>query len=208
MSDWEQIAPLLRPVLRREADQRTEGAPDDAPVSRAALPYLVERVVIDRAGAVRFVTERGIQDWGVDADTVYETARMNMAELAMSTLTAFEPPNGTGVMEFSDANGESYVGSLPLIGGWLAGVSARTGTRPLVFLPGQLGMFIVLGVTDETLIQVLELADRQYDEAAQSLSPVPYTVDERGELTPFHVQPGHPAWEALTRAEARLAVHT
>ncbi|MBL1077734.1 hypothetical protein JK358_25360 [Nocardia sp. 2] len=210
---WEQVAATVRPVLRpaghdlvRVGDRNISGVV----LTRRVLPYLVEMVAIDRPTTIQFVTAQHLLGWGVDADTVYAAAHENMTELAMSALTAFEPAEGTRILEFDDDEGETYIGALPLIPGWLAGVAARTGTRPVVFLPGHLGMYLVLGAaegsaSEEMLPQLLALAEEKYDRALRPVSPVPYTVDDDGELIPLRLPETHPAWRALQHAEATLA---
>ncbi|MEC3958359.1 hypothetical protein VMT65_35370 [Nocardia sp. CDC153] len=206
---WEQVAPKLRPVLRKAGygSVKVEGLDGrDLVLSRPALPYLSELVVIDLPSTVQFVTGQDLSRWGVDADTVYSIAHANLTELAMNTMEAFDPPQGVRVLEFADDDGESYVGSLPLVAGWLAGVRARSDTRPLVFLPGHLGMFVVLGATPQVLVQLMSLAEERYQAALRPLSTVPYTVDDEGEIVPLRVEPDHPAAAAIRHAEIQLAV--
>ncbi|WP_040806714.1 hypothetical protein [Nocardia concava] len=206
---WEQVAPRLRPVLRKAGYGATklDGVDGrDLVLARPALPYLSELVVIDLPSTVQFVTRRDLSRWGVDAETVYSIAHANLAELAMNTMDAFEPVNGVRVLEFADDDGESYVGSLPLMAGWLAGAAVRSGTRPLLFLPGHLGMFVVLGATPEILVQLMHLAEERYEAALRPLSTVPYTIDDDGELVPYQVDSDHPAYTAVRHAEIQLAV--
>lgn len=205
---WEQVAGRLRPVLRPSGRNHSRFADIDASqllLARATLPYLVEMVVVDMPTTMRFVTTQDLDNWGVDADHVFTIARSNMAEPAMNTLESLEPPSNTRVVEFADESGDSYIGSLPLVPGWLDGVATRTGSRPLVFLPGHAGMFLVLGATEDMLVPLLDFAEEHWDAALRPLSPVPYTIDGGGELVPLEVPQGHPAWQAIRHAEARLA---
>ncbi|MVU82238.1 hypothetical protein GPX89_34005 [Nocardia sp. ET3-3] len=208
-ADWEQVATKLRPVLRRAGygAANVEGPQGhDRVLARPSLPFLSELVVIDLPRTVQFVTEQDLSRWGVDAETVYSIAHANLTELAMNTMEAFDPPQSVRVLEFADDDGESYVGSLPLVAGWLAGVRTRSETRPLLFLPGHLGMFVVLGATPEITVQLMSLAQERHEAALRPLSTVPYTVDEEGELIPFHVDSDHPAHTAIRHAQIQLAV--
>ncbi|MTE14080.1 hypothetical protein [Nocardia aurantiaca] len=206
---WEQVAHRLRPVLRRAGYGAVKVAGldgRDLVLSRPALPYLSELVVIDLPSTVQFVTEQDLSRWGVDAEHVYSIAHANLTELAMNTMEAFDPPQGVRVLDFADDDGESYVGSLPLVAGWLEGVRARTDTRPLLFLPGHLGMLVVLGATPAVMPQLLALAAERQEAALRPLSAVPYTVDDNGEVIPLEVPEDHPAYSLIRRAQARLAV--
>ncbi|MET9492749.1 hypothetical protein [Nocardia sp. NPDC006630] len=208
---WDSVVGRLRPVLRGSGRIHLDFEGFDSRrvmVWRPALPYLIEMIVVDNPSTVHFVTTVDLQRWGVDADRVFRSAHMNMAGLAMNTLETFEPCTGIRVLEFADDDGESYVGSLPLLGGWLAGVRARTGVRPMVLLPGHLGMFVVLGAAEEQLPIFLEMAEEKYGEALRPLSPLPYTVDEEGELVPLRLPEEHAAWHALRRLEVGLASST
>ncbi len=208
---WDSVVGRLRPVLRGSERMHVElegFEGRDLMLWRPALPCLIEMVVVDRPSTIQFVNTLDLERWGVDADQVFRAAHVNMAGLAMNTLAAFEPPTGTKVLEFADDDGESYVGSLPLIEGWLAGVRTRTGTSPIVLMPGHLGMFVVLGATAEQLPVFLELAREKYDEALRPLSPLPYTVDAEGEVVPFRVPEGSPGWQEIRGAEAGMAAHS
>lgn len=206
---WEYAEPRLRPVLRQAGLARI-GLGDfhgqDVVLGRPAVPYLNEMVVVDMPTTIRFVTVFDLRRWGVDADQVFATAHGNLTELAMNTMAVFEPSERTQVLEYPDDDGDTYVGSLPLIPGWLAGARTRTGAEALVFLSGHLGMFITIGATDELVNSLLAVADQRYDDALRPLSPVPYTVDEDGALVPYRVPRNHPVWPALRHAEAKLAV--
>ncbi|NNH72213.1 hypothetical protein HLB23_20520 [Nocardia uniformis] len=205
---WGQVAARLRPVLRQAGREDMRFAAIDVSqttLSRPTLPYLAEMVVVDMATTLRFVTTQDLDFWGVDADHVYTIARGNLTVPAMNTLEMFEPSSGIRVMEFEDDSGDSYIGSLPLLPGWLGGVATRTGSRPLVFLPGHTGMFVVLGASEDMLVPLLTFAEEHYDKALRPLSPVPYTVDARGELAPLQVPRDHLAWRWIRHAEARLA---
>ncbi|AYF75531.1 hypothetical protein D7D52_18620 [Nocardia yunnanensis] len=202
---WDAVAPKLRPVLRRTGYGAVRGARDPV-LARPALPFLSELVVIDLPTAVQFVTGQDLSCWGVEADEVFSVAHANLTELAMNTLDAFEPAPGMRVFEFADDDGSSYVGSLPLMAGWLAGIRTRTGTRPLLYLPAHLGMFVVLGATPETLVRLQELAEERHAAAQRPLSAVPYTIDDDGDPIPLPVGPDHPAYRAIRHAEIGLAV--
>ncbi|QLY33542.1 hypothetical protein H0264_16075 [Nocardia huaxiensis] len=214
--NWARIAPRLRPMLREVEQSHTPGQ-DHSPslhadgplpgvhkLARPVLPYLVEMVVIDRLATLEFVTTRHLENWGVDEDTAYAIAHDNMAVLAMNTLAAFEPGDGMRILEFDDDKGETYVGSLPLVPGWLAGVVARTGTRPILFFPQHVGMYLVLGATDDGLRVLMAKIEEHYRAAARPVSPVPYTVDDDGELVPLWLPDTDPAWKPLRHAESVL----
>lgn len=206
---WDEVSPKLRPVLRRAGYGAVQVAGvngRDLVLTRPALPYLSELVVIDLPSTVQFVTRQDLSRWGVDDEQVYAVAHANLTELAMNTLTAFDPGHGVRVLDFADDDGENYVGSLPLVAGWLAGVRARTGSTPLFFLPGHLGMLVVLGSTPEALPQLLALAAERHEAALRPLSAVPYTVDDNGDLMPLRVPEDHPAHAEIRHAQARLAV--
>ncbi|MFI1918704.1 hypothetical protein [Nocardia sp. NPDC020380] len=206
---WEYAEPRLRPVLRQAGLARIglgEFHGQDVVLGRPAVPYLNEMVVVDMPTTIRFVTVFDLRRWEVDADQVFATAHGNLTELAINTMAVFAPSERTQVLEYPDDDGDTYVGSLPLIPGWLAGAGARTGAQALVFLSGHLGMFITIGATDELVNSLLAVADQRYDDALRPLSPLPYTVDEDGVLVPYRVPRNHPVWPALRHAEAKLAV--
>ncbi|HEV2639808.1 MAG TPA: hypothetical protein VGX23_32045 [Actinocrinis sp.] len=200
---WDEVRPMLRPVLRAAAFGLGESAAKEL-VRRPAMPYLTELVVVDTPRAMAYVNVVNLGQWGVTAEDVFSAARSNMADTAMRTMERDE--EGPALIRFVD-DGDGYFSSLPLIGGWLAGIGARLGARPLAFV-AERNSLLVTGVPwtepsdlDPLLAMVLE----DYREAPRSISPVAYTVDEDGEVVEFEVPRGHPSWAAVRRAQIVLA---
>ncbi|MFR9749753.1 hypothetical protein ACL02S_01810 [Nocardia sp. 004] len=206
-SEWSTVAPRLRPVIRQagELAVRVEGmSVAENTLWRPVLPCLMERVVIDSPTAMKTVTPQDLAEWGVDAETVFATARNNMAELAYATVSDFDPAQEE-LLYLPDEDGELYAGALPLVSGWLSSLGSKSGARPLVFVPGSTGVFMGLATSPERVAQLVGVALRMYDEAPRQVSPIPYTLDAEGRLVPFTVPRDHPAWETIRVAESSLA---
>ncbi|MGW6424698.1 hypothetical protein ACWF82_18650 [Nocardia sp. NPDC055053] len=206
---WAAVAPRLRPVIRQagELATRVQGLSlAENTLWRPLLPCLMERVVIDKPTSMESVTPQHLATWGVDADTVFETARANMTELGSAIVDVFDPAEG--VLYLADEDGEMYAGALPLAAGWIAGLGAKAGALPIVFVPGNVGVFAGFATSPQRVRELVEVARGLFDDAVRPVSPVPYTLDEHGRLVPFTVPRHHPAWPAIRSAESTLAAQT
>lgn len=197
---WASARERLRPVLRAA----TYGLDPDMEfeqLSRPALPFLQERVVIDLPTSMQYVTPSRLADWGVSADEVFAAARANLAATAPWDF----PPGDDGpvILNFVDEDGDLYLSSLPLLDGWLAATAPAVGGRPVAFMAEHSSLLVVSD--GDQLAHVLELIEKDYREAPRSLSPMAYTVDDSGAVVPYPVLAGHPAQAAVRRAATMLA---
>ncbi|MEU4597111.1 hypothetical protein [Nocardia sp. NPDC023988] len=206
VAGWMSAAPTLRSVLRPAGDLTLEFQGKrigDHMLWRPLLPCLTERVVIDLPTSMRTVSPDDLVEWGVDADTVFATARANMIDFAVETVSLFDTEDG--VLFLPDDDGDLYAGSLPLVDGWLAGLGNKAGAQPLFFVPGSFGVLAGVASSPERVCELVAAAREMFDNAVRPVSPAPYTVDEQGRLVPFTVPIDHPAWAAIRSAEAALA---
>lgn len=204
-SGWAAVAPLLRPVLRPAGD--LSGRVEDLRIGdhllwRPILPQLTERVFIDHPTTMQSVTHSHLTEWGVDAETVFTTARTNMTDLAVEAVSIFDVADG--VLFLPDDEGDLYSGSLPLVPGWLAGLGTKAGAQPIFFVPGAAGLLAGVASSPERVCELVRAAREMYAEAPRPVSPMPYTIDADNRLVPFTVPDGHPAREAIRSAESAL----
>jgi hypothetical protein len=190
---------MLRPVLRPATYALVGPAAQVLPVRRPALPFLHELVVVDTPTAMSYVTVNHVADWGVTEAQAFDAARANLRALA-SDVTSANPPS---VVRFVD-DGDAYFVSRLLLDGWLAGLEPVVGGRPVAFAPDN-NTLIVAALGDDGLPALLELVEKEYREAVRSVSPYPYTVDDRGAVVPYSVPDGHPLRASLSRAAGILA---
>jgi len=198
---WAAVRPKLRPVLRPQTFG--QGGPPGIrpPLSRAALPYLHELVVVDRPEAMAYVTPARLPEWGVTADEVFAAARANLAEIAGRALD--RPwPAGPAMISMVD-DGDGYFTSLPLVPGWLAEVGERLGGPVLAFVPDNHTLLLCPLPGDAG--PVYGLVETQFQQAVRSLSPVGYVTEAGGRVIAYAPPPGHPHEIAARRAEAVLA---
>ncbi|MFI1916063.1 hypothetical protein [Nocardia sp. NPDC020380] len=207
---WAAAAPRLRPLIRQAGllGQRIEGLRvGDHTLWRPVLPCLMESVVVDWPTSMQTVTPHNLTEWGVDADTVFATARANLAGLALDTVAGYDPAVKGGMLYLPDTSGDSYAGALPLVDGWLAGIGAKAGARPIVFVAQNVGVLVGAEFSEQHVLRLVNTARQLFDDAVREVSPVPYTVDEDGELIPYRVPRGHQAWQEIRSAEATLISH-
>jgi hypothetical protein len=203
---WEEVAPLLRPLLRTVTFGL--GVPGSAPrpLRRPALPYVAEFVVVDQPTSIMYVTPKQVQDWGVTENGVFDRARRNMAELARRTEDAVDGSGPRTLVRMVES-GDAYWASHLFVEGWLARQRARLGGRPVLFVPDATGVLLVgeEDSRDDGLAKLFELVEQEYREAARPISPMAYTVDDDGAVVPYSVPADHPMHRAAHRAEVLLA---
>jgi hypothetical protein len=195
---WPDVRPMLRPVLR-PATYALAGPGQPRPVRRPALPFLHELVVVDTPTAMNYVTVDHLADWGVTEAQAFDAARGNLEALP-SDLTS---PDRPAVVRFVD-DGNAYFVSRLLLDGWLAGLEPVVGGRPVAFAPDN-NTLIVAALADDALAGLIDVVEQEYREAVRSVSPCPYSVDERGAVVPYAVPGGHPLHGPLSRATGILA---
>ncbi|WP_405492071.1 hypothetical protein [Nocardia sp. NBC_00511] len=207
---WATASAQLRPLIRQagQLDLRTEGMRiADHTVWRPVLPGLIETIVIDQPTSMQNAHPSLLDEWGVDADTVFAAARANLTELALDTAAGYDPRAKAGMLHIPDVSGDLYAGSLPLVDGWLAGIGAKAGARPIVFVAQNVGVLIGAEFSEEHVLRLVRAARELFDNAVREVSPVPYTVDDDGRLVPYQVERNHLAWREIRAAECTLASH-
>ena len=186
---WQLAQPLLRPVLR--------GGTPGTPLSRPALPYLFEYVVIDHPEAMTYVTGEQIDAWAVRPDEVFAAARSNLAGATLKSAP-------TEVVRFVD-DGDAYWSSHLLLQHWLERLTPQVDGPPLAFVPER-GTLLVTSATSPHLRALFAQAEELYARSARPITPMAYVSDANGCTVPYTAGPGHPLHHVVQRAQAILAV--
>jgi hypothetical protein len=198
--DWDTVRPLLRPVLRGSSFGQPADTGRPVPLRRPVLPFLDEFVVVDQPTAMAYVTEAVRRPWGVSEEEVFAAARANLTSL--SELPA-DTPEGPLLLRFVD-DGDAYWVSHLLRDGWLARLAEVVGGRPVAFAPNATALLVTDDEPD-ALVKLFNLVGEEYGDSPRPLSPVAYTVDAAGLLTPYEAPAGHPVGPVAARAERLLA---
>src|SRR5262249_55255723 len=142
--------------------------------------------------------------WGVDPAEVFATARANIASRAAAALIRGPDDSSPGqrrLIRFID-DGNGYFTSWLLVDGFLAGMADHVGGRPVAFIPDVSTLVVAPAPLDAQLATMMY---DDYGQAPRSLSPVAYTVDERGAVVPYQVgEPGE-VRDIVHRAQLKLA---
>lgn len=193
---WDEVRERLRPILR----PATYGIAEDGarPLTRAAFPFTVEMVAIDRPDSRAIVTVSDAEKWGVPSEDIFAQARANLR----NGIAPMDLEPGSIIRFVDDGNG--YFSSYLLDPDWLAGL-AGPDTRPVAFVP-DVDTLIVAPDDPELLGSLFEMAEDQYREATRPLSPQAYTLDAHGVVVPFDTAGPHALLPAARRAATGLAV--
>ena len=185
---WEEARAALRPVLRP-----VPADPKLALVSRPAVGYLAELVVVDTPSAMRYADTSDLERWGVSAEGAFDAAHRNMARTVTTSLDEARRHTGSPrPVRFADT-GDAYLTSLPLVQGWLATMQRIADARPLAFPVSNSTLLLAYETPDaEALTQAFEVAEREWREAARPISPAPLTVDDDGDVALYRPPADHP----------------
>ena len=186
-SSWDEVRPLLRPVLRG-------GTPGES-LRRPVLPFLYEFVVVDHPDTMTYVGPEHPAGWGVSAEAVFAAARANLSGAVLQGV-ASEPV----VVRFVD-NGDAYWTSHLLLEHWLGRLAEQVGGVPVAFAPER-GTLLV--TADSPLLPALfAQAEEIYAASSRPISTMAYTSDDQGCTVPYTTTKHH---RLVERAERVLAV--
>jgi hypothetical protein len=191
---WPEVSPLLRPVLRGTTPPGL-----GTPISRPALPFLAEFVVVDQPETMTYVDADQLIGWGVEPAEVFAAARGNLSGAVLHGV-ATEPV----VVQFID-DGDAYWTSHLLLDGWLTRLSGQVGGTPVAFAPER-GTLLVTADGSRHLPGLFAQAEKVYESSPRAITPMAYVSDDRGRPVPYEAPPGHPLHECVQRARAILAV--
>lgn len=204
---WEQARPLLRPVLRPPVHNPKIGV-----VSRPAVRYLSEMLVVDSPSALKYIGPDDLAAWDVTAEEAFAAAHRNLAGPVIETLDAARAraashPDLAGRPTRLEESGDHYVTSLPLVDGWLATLQRVAGARPLAFPTSNSVLLLAYESADpEDVTARIRDAEREWTESARPICPAPITVDDRGVIALYEVPVDHPAHPAVKHAAILLAM--
>jgi hypothetical protein len=192
---WDEVAPLLRPLLR--AVTFGLGVPAGSPslLRRPALPMLDEVVAVDQPTSMMYVTTRQLEQWGVPAAMVFDRAHRNLP------WTPAAPGDGPTVIRMVD-DGDAYCASHLLLDGWLAAQAGRVGGTPVAFVPDTTGLLLA---AEGGIGPLFAAVEEEYRDAARPISTMAYTVDATGGVVPYAAPEGHPLHAAVHRSETLMA---
>ena len=200
---WETVREKLRPVVRPVTFGVAGPVGLRPPLSRPAMPFLRELVVIDTPDAMAYVIPDRLDEWGVAADEVFAAARDNLAEIARRSLEQQWPGDPSVIRMIDD--GDGYFTSLLLTPGWLAEVGDRMGAPVLAFAPDN-NTLLLAPLPDDEPGPLYALVEKSFQDAVRYLSPVGYVAGAAGPAVPYAPPPGHPHHHAARRADAVLAL--
>jgi hypothetical protein len=190
--EWDDAAPLLRPVLR--------GAAPGAPLCRPVLPFLSEFAVVDQPDTMTYLTEAQLTAWKRTADEIFATAHANLTGAVLHGVAS-----GPVIVRFVD-DGNAYWTSHLLLRGWLARLSGQVGGTPVAFAPDR-GTLLVTADDSPLLTALFAEAETIFVTSPHPLSPMAYRSDDDGCTIPWTAPPGHPLHQTARRAERLLALH-
>ncbi|NUT32453.1 MAG: hypothetical protein HOV79_05190 [Hamadaea sp.] len=197
---WEAIREQLRPVLRPVTFGQAGPPGMTPPISRPAMPFLREFVVVDMPDSMAYIVPDRAAEWGVTIDDIFTAARANLAILAQRTLR--RPWDADAIIRMIDT-GDGYFTSLLLAEGWLEAVSERMGVPAVVFVP-DVNNVLVCG-RKGAIAGFYDLVEKEYAEAVRGISPVAYVAAGDGRVVPYRPDPDDPDFVAARRAEVVLA---
>ncbi|MGW1738180.1 hypothetical protein ACWCPQ_05155 [Nocardia sp. NPDC001965] len=194
LDSWEDVRPLLRPVLRSSTYALDDGG---SRIRRPLFPFVDELLAVDYPDVINFPDESKLAEWGVTAAEALTVARENLA----AVVPVAELPND-GIVRIA-VDETDYLSSWILVQDWLLVSTVSFEHPPVAFIPDQQSLIIVPG-DPELLSEAFAAVEQEYREAARPLSPQGYTLDEAGLVVPLDLMATANDTE-VARARAVLA---
>ncbi len=192
---WESARDRVFPSLRLCTDPAT-------PAWSAPFQPMLHEVLVFEGPDGRVVVDDALgRAWGVDAAAAREQAHRNLAARATEGLT---PRKELGLWQL--AAGDGYEASRLLLSGWLAAFEGLVPGRPVAIAPAPRVLLVGGDGAIGQIERLVQLGADAFRGASPGVSPVPYTLDERGALRPWAPE-GHPLRDAAL-ASGRLLVAT
>jgi len=202
---WEDVRPLLRPVLRSMSFFDDPAITEIGAIWREVVPFLAEAAVIDLPTTMTYVTMANLETWGVSVDEVLTAARDAFAPWAEHGIEPYDDDASSPVWWV--AADDAYESSRLLVPGWLARFAGRVRGRPVAAVPHR-GLVLIGGDGDAELVERLAAtAEGEYHESARAISPALYTVDDAGALLPFTLGADDPLAGEVGRGHRIMAAH-
>jgi hypothetical protein len=140
----------------------------------------------------------------VTAAEVFAAARENLAESAFALVERGKPAVGPATLRLID-RGSDYYTSMLLLPGWLDAMRRAVGGRPLAFAFKHWGLLLMgLPPDGKPAASLLTMIADDFSDGYRRISPMPYTVDDAGEVCTFTVPPDDPAYVAQSKARMLL----
>lgn len=172
----ERLFPVLRSVTTPEHAARAESGGSRL-VRRPFAPLLRTLLALDLEYVRLYVTERHLDQWGVDENTAFNTA-----------LDALEPGAGLRVSDdglWELAAGDGYDSSRLVLPGWLATFRPRMRGAPVAVAPHARRLVVADSADPQQILSLLALGARAWQHDGDPISPAPYSLDRAGRVVPW-----------------------
>lgn len=201
---FQDAVPLLRSIVM-PATFGDEIA-GDTPISRPALPFLREYVVLYFPDGYVHLNRKMLADWGFadDVEVVFEISQAFMRTIGEQMLTQPAPRTRPALIEVGDPS-NSFGSSNLITQGWLAAATEVLGAPTVAFLPAPGMCTLAIGFNESMMPDLFAHVLGKYQRAEVKLSPCVYTAVE-GEVVAYRGEPGSAAWKAARFADVRLAI--
>jgi len=184
-TSWEEVAPLLRPVLREIGflEGAASTGPDGLPASLEVLPFLHEVVGIDGPGAIAYVSRERVEGWGRPLEAVLARARENALAVAQRDLGAFDPKYGPAWIVMAEPQ-DVFAATRLALPGFLASFAGKVEGRPIAIIPERSFLLVGGDAHPEAVLAFATLAREEWQKAPRRVSPAVYRLSDDGEVEP------------------------
>jgi hypothetical protein len=178
--DWESVRSHLCVTIRGASGLRAER--EARPVSELLTDVLGVFPVVDGDTAVRYVTAKDLEVWGVDRAAVLESGLEYLRSLGVA-VTPYDPDSPNAIL--MEASEDSFQAARLAIPGLLAEFTSHVNGRPIAAIPHR-DLLLVAGDADPAVVgRLCEVAWREYEAAARKISPALYTSGPDGSVVPY-----------------------
>lgn len=178
--DWDTVRAQLCVTIRGASGLRVDR--ESRPISELLTDVLGVFPVIDGDAAMRYVTAKDLDTWGVDRDAVLASGLGYLESLGV-TVTPYDPDTPDDIL--MEASEDCFQAARLAIPGLLTKFESHVNGKPIAAVPHR-DLLLVAGDADPDVVgRLCEIASREYEAAARKISPALYTSGPDETVVPY-----------------------
>lgn len=207
---WSEAMTALVPLLRVSTFAQNQGFGAEPPslrtllVSRSFAPGLRLFLGEDREATISFVTHVALTKWGQDADAALSVAFANLQRHVDSGIDAEIYDADASYPIWTVTRDDSYESSRLALPAYLASFRDKVQGNPIAIAPHRSLLVVSGDGSDRAIVRLCAMAEAEFNASPRSISPALYTVNQAGEIVPFHLPTEHALHTTVERGHYLL----
>jgi uncharacterized protein YtpQ (UPF0354 family) len=202
---WAEAMSSLVPLLRVSTFAMGQGLGPELSslgpllVSRAFAPGLRVFLGEDQGASMRFVTREALGEWEQEIEPALSIAFENLQHHVDAAVDVESYDRDASYPIWIVTRDDSYEASRLALPGYLASFRDKVRGNPIAIAPHRSLLVVSGDGSDEAIARLCKMAEAEFNASPRSISSALYTVNDAGEVVPFHLPPEHPLHALVER---------